>query len=281
MLFGLATDRGFFREEGLEVEQINMRGSLGVKALIGGDVGYSAASGSIITAALRGINVKLVSILSPVPVFRMIAQKEIKSIKDLKGKTVALSSRGGTIDHLTRIMLERNGVTPEKEVTLVVVGGQQTIWNAIRTDRVAAALINLPGYLILGKEGFTDLGAARDYFAYHPTGGLGVSDEKIARDRGEVVAFLKATLKARRLYLNDREAGIKALLKHGGLTDESLAPATYEDYRQVLSPDGLADDKWMKKAMDFILKVTETREPISPGQVFDFSLSRDAIAQMK
>ncbi|MGH7928767.1 MAG: hypothetical protein ACREQV_13340, partial [Candidatus Binatia bacterium] len=144
-----------------------------------------------------------------------------------------------------------------------------------------AALINLPGYLILGKEGFTDLGAARDYFAYHPTGGLGVSDEKIAKDRGEVVAFIKATLKARRLYLNDRAAGIKAILKHGGLTDESLSVATYEEYRRYLSPDGLADETWMKKAMDFILKVTETREQISPGQVFDFSLSREALAQMK
>jgi hypothetical protein len=60
-----------------------------------------------------------------------------------------------------------------------------------------------------------------------------------------------------------------------------LAAATYEDYRQVLSPDGLADKEWMKKAMDFILKVTDTREQISPDQVFDFSLSRDAIAQMK
>ena len=122
MLFGLAAENGFFREEGLEVEQINMPGSLGVKALIGGDVGYSAASGSIITAALRGINVKLVSILSPVPEFRMIGQKEIKSMKDLKGKVVALSSRGGTLDHLTRIMLEKSGLVPDKDVMLVVVG---------------------------------------------------------------------------------------------------------------------------------------------------------------
>ena len=281
MLFGLAAENGFFREEGLEVEQINMPGSLGVKALIGGDVGYSAASGSIITAALRGINVKLVSVLSPVPVFRMIAQKQIKSMKDLKGQVVALSSRGGTLDHLTRIMLEKNGLAPDKDVTLVVLGGQQTIWNAIRADRVAAALINLPGYLILGKEGFTDLGAASDYFAFHPTGGLGVSDEKIAKDRGEVVAFLKATLKARRLYLNDRAAGIKAIIKHGGLTDKSLASETYEEYRRDLSPDGLADEQWMKKAMDFILKVTGTKEQISPGRVFDFSLSQEAIAQMK
>lgn len=281
MLFGLTAERGFFKEEGLEVEQINMRGSLGVKALLGGDVGYSAASGSVITAALRGFNVKLVSILSPAPVFRMVAQKQIKSIKDFRGKTIALSSRGGTIDHLTRIMLEKNGLTPDKDVTLVVVGGQQTIWNAIRADRVAGGLINLPGYLILGKEGFSDLGAASDYFAYHPTGGLGVSDEKIKKERAEVVAFLRAMLKGRKLYLSDRAAGIKALIKHGGLTDESLATETYEEYRQSLSPDGLADEQWMRKAMDFILKVTDTQEKISPAKVFDFSLSREALARVK
>jgi ABC-type nitrate/sulfonate/bicarbonate transport system substrate-binding protein len=280
ILYGLATEKGFFREEGLDVEQINMRGSLGVKALIGGDVGYSAASGSIITAALRGLKVKLVSILSPTPIFRMIAQKNIESIKDLKGKVVGLSSRGGTLDHLTRIMLEKNGLVPEKDVTLVVVGGQQVIWNAIRTDRIAAALVNLPGYLILGKEGFRDIGAARDYFAYHPTGGLGASDEKIAKDRDEVVAFIRATLKARKLYLNDREAGIKATIKHGGLTDESLAAATYDAYKQDLSPDGMADEKWMKQAMDFILKVTKTKEKISPAQVFDFSLTQEAMARV-
>jgi ABC-type nitrate/sulfonate/bicarbonate transport system substrate-binding protein len=138
-----------------------------------------------------------------------------------------------------------------------------------------AALIHLLGYLILGKEGFTDLGAARDYFAYHPTGGLGVSDEKIAQDRGEVIAFLKAMLKARKLYLNDRAAGMKAILKHGGLTDKS------EEYRQYLSPDGLADEKCMKTAMDFILKVTGTAEKMSPRQVFDFSPSQAVIAQIK
>jgi ABC-type nitrate/sulfonate/bicarbonate transport system substrate-binding protein len=280
ILYGLAAEKGFFREEGLEVEQINMRGSLGVKALIGGDVGYSAASGSIITAALRGLKVKLVSVLSPTPIFRMIAQKNIDSIKDLKGKVVGLSSRGGTLDHLTRIMLEKNGLVPEKDVTLVVVGGQQVIWNAIRTDRIGAALVNLPGYLILGKEGFRDIGAARDYFAYHPTGGLGVADEKIAKDRDEVVAFIRATLKARKLYLDDRAAGIKATIKHGGLTDESLAAATYDEYKHDLSPDGLADEKWMKQAMDFILKVTKTKEKIAPSQVFDFSLTREALARV-
>jgi hypothetical protein len=43
----------------------------------------------------------------------------------------------------------------------------------------------------------------------------------------------------------------------------------------------LADEQWMKKAMAFILKVTGTEENISPAKVFDFSLTRDAIAQVK
>ena len=93
MLFGLAAENGFFREEGLEVTEFDIPGSLGVKALIGGDVGYSAASGSIITAALRGINVKLVSILSPVPVFRMIAGAVFKSMKDLRGPAWSVCRR--------------------------------------------------------------------------------------------------------------------------------------------------------------------------------------------
>jgi hypothetical protein len=74
---------------------------------------------------------------------------------------------------------------------------------------------------------------------------------------------------------------MKAILKHGGLTDKSLAAATYEEYRQYLSPDGLADEKCMKKAMDFILKVTGTAEKMSPRQVFDFSPSQAVIAQIK
>jgi hypothetical protein len=65
-----------------------------------------------------------------------------------------------------------------------------------------------------------------------------------------------------------------------GLTDPSLAADTYEEYRRELSPNGLADDKWMKKAMEFILKVTGTNERVSPAKVFDFSLTREAIGRV-
>jgi hypothetical protein len=55
----------------------------------------------------------------------------------------------------------------------------------------------------------------------------------------------------------------------------------YDEYRAVLSPDGLVDEKWMGKAMEFILKDLETKQSISPKKVFDFSLSQEALAQVK
>ena len=67
--FKMAQAKGFYREEGLEVEMIVIRGALGVTALIGGSVDYTTASGSIIAAAVRGIGVKLVLLINSKPAF--------------------------------------------------------------------------------------------------------------------------------------------------------------------------------------------------------------------
>src|SRR4029453_19647283 len=95
MPFRIAQTKGFYRDEGLDVEVIFIRGAVGMQALLGGSVVFSSASGSHIAAAVRGIPVKLVFIASAKPQFDMVAQKEIRSIAELKGKFIGISSRGG------------------------------------------------------------------------------------------------------------------------------------------------------------------------------------------
>ena len=90
----IAHRKGFYKEQGLDVVDIAIRGSLGVKALIGGSVDYSTASGSTTAAALRGLGVKLTYIVSAKPSFHLIAHPSIRSVKDLKGKSIGISSRG-------------------------------------------------------------------------------------------------------------------------------------------------------------------------------------------
>src|SRR5262245_48186211 len=86
--FKLAQLKGFWREEGLDVETILIRGAVGMQALLGGSVDYTSASGSTIAAAVRGLPVKLVFISSSKPQFELISQPQIKSVQELDRKSV-------------------------------------------------------------------------------------------------------------------------------------------------------------------------------------------------
>src|SRR4029078_12484169 len=96
--FRIAQIKNFYREEALDVEVIFIRGAVGMQALLGGSVDFTSASGSTIAAAVRGIPVKLVFISSSKPQFELVSQPQIKSVQELKGKIVGISSRGGSND---------------------------------------------------------------------------------------------------------------------------------------------------------------------------------------
>ncbi|HEU4637530.1 MAG TPA: ABC transporter substrate-binding protein, partial [Candidatus Binatia bacterium] len=72
--FRIAHVKGFYRDEGLDVEVIMIRGAVGMQALLGGSVDYTSSSGSTIAAAVRGIPVKLVFIASAKPQFDLVVQ---------------------------------------------------------------------------------------------------------------------------------------------------------------------------------------------------------------
>src|ERR1051326_7071046 len=137
--FKLAQVKGFYRDEGLNVETILIRGAVGLQALLGGSVDYTSASGATIAAAVRGIPVKLVFIGSGKPQFGLMGQKESSSVAELRGKLVGISARGGAIDLLTQAILQKNGLTPNKDVTSIVVRGQEETALALRTGQIGRA----------------------------------------------------------------------------------------------------------------------------------------------
>ncbi|HKA32978.1 MAG TPA: ABC transporter substrate-binding protein, partial [Candidatus Binatia bacterium] len=147
--FRIANIKGFYRDEGLNVETILIRGAVGLQALVGGSVDYTSASGATIAAAVRGIPVKLVFIGSAKPQFDLMAQPRIRSAQELRGKVVGISSRGGAIDLLTQAILQKHGLAPNKDVTTIVVGGQEETALALRTGRIAAALFTPPRTTVL------------------------------------------------------------------------------------------------------------------------------------
>jgi NitT/TauT family transport system substrate-binding protein len=275
--FKIAQVKGFYREQGLDVEVILIRGAVGLQALLGGSVDYTSASGSTIAAAVRGLPVKLVFVSSAKPQFDLVAQREIRSVKDLKGRLVGISSRGGSVDLLTQIILQKNGLAPNKDVSSIVVGGQEDTALALRAGRIAAALLTPPRPLVLEREGFNRIAYSGDYMPTYPTGGIGVTDEKIKGDPAEVMAIVRASLKGLQFARQNRAESMKIMADYLGVKDPALDEQIFELYLQRLSANGAADGLWMKGAIEFTKQsLGSIEKEVPPSQVFDFSFAEKA-----
>jgi NitT/TauT family transport system substrate-binding protein len=270
--FKVAQLKGFWREEGLDVEVILIRGAVGMQALLGGSVDYTSASGSTIAAAVRGLPVKLVFISSSKPQFELVSQPQIKSVQELKGKIVGISSRGGSNDLMMQMILQKNGLAPNKDVTTIIVGAQEETVIALRTGLIAAALLTPPRNFMLQRDGFNRIAYSGDYLSTYANGGIGVTDEKIKTNPSEVLAFVKGTLKGLQFSMKNRAEMVKIMPGYLGIKEAALIEQLYDLYLSRQSLDGSVNDHWMRGAIEFTQKTLGgAAKEVAPSQVFDFS----------
>jgi len=279
--FRIAQVKGFYRDEGLDLETILIRGAVGIQALLGGSVDYSSAAGALIAGAVRGLPVRLVLIVNAKPQFDLVGAPEIKSVQQLKGKVVGISSRGGAVDLLTQLILTHHGLTPNKDVTSLVIGTPEELALALRTGRIAACLLSPPRQLILFREGFSKLAYSGDYLPYYPSGGIGVTEEKIRTNPAEVLAFVRASLRGLQYYTQNRAESIESISKYLGVKDLSLAAEVYDLHLNRLGGTSYLDEAWKRGAIDFTKKSLGVTKEIPSSQVFDFSFVEKTLAKTK
>jgi NitT/TauT family transport system substrate-binding protein len=279
--FRIAQMKGFYREEGLDLETLLIRGSVGMQALIGGSVDYASAAGSIIAAGVRGAPVRLVLIVNSKPQFDLVGRPEIKSVQQLKGKVIGISSRGGAVDLLTQLIVTKHGLVPNKDVTLLVIGTPEEMATALRAGVIAAGLLSPPRQLMLYREGFTNLAYSGDYLAHYPSGGVGATEEKIKNNPAEIMAFVRASLKGLQYYSQHRAESVDLISKYLGVKDLSLAGEVYDLHLSRLGGLSYLDDTWMRGAIDFTKKSLGVAKEIPQSQVFDFSFVERVLGRSK
>lgn len=279
--FRIAQMKGFYREEGLDLETLLIRGSVGMQALIGGSVDYASAAGSIIAAGVRGAPVRLVLIVNSKPQFDLVGRPEIKSVQQLKGKVIGISSRGGAVDLLTQLIVTKHGLAPNKDVTLLVIGTPEEMATALRAGVIAAGLLSPPRQLMLYRDGFTNLAYSGDYLAHYPSGGVGATEEKIKNNPGEIMAFVRASLKGLQYYSQHRAESVDLISKYLGVKDLSLAGEVYDLHLSRLGGLSYLDDAWMRGAIDFTKKSLGVAKEIPQSQVFDFSFVEKVLGRSK
>jgi NitT/TauT family transport system substrate-binding protein len=267
----MAQAKGFYQKEGLEVEIILIAGALGVRAVLGNSVEFSTASGSILAAAARGVPVKLVSVITAKPTFDLISEPQIQNFQQLKGKQIGISTRGGTFEHITRLILEKNGLNPDKDVTILALGRQDDLHLALKSARISAAIYSPPRSLMLYRDGFHKLAFSGDYLPHYPIGGIGVTDDLIKKRPADIHDFVTATLRGIAYYRDNRSEAIKFIASELKMSDVSLAEKMFDWHQTVLADEGRPSQAWINGVLDFTRKSLELNSPISAAQVFDFS----------
>jgi len=119
MPYMIARDRGLFREEGLQPELIFVKAGLTPQVLLAGGIDFGTATGTGISAAVSGADLRLIYALTDRPSFDLISLPSITNIQQLRGKKLGVSGVGSLAEILTRQILIANHVPPE-QVTLGV-----------------------------------------------------------------------------------------------------------------------------------------------------------------
>ena len=220
----IAKETGLFRKYGLDVTMIfTSGGSLGIQAMVSGDVAINVSDGAAsVGAKLSGIdNVMFASFLNTFP-YSLISIPEIKQVSQLKGTSVAVSRFGSATDLGVRMALGRLGLNAEKDVTMLQIGAQTARFTALQSKQVQSTIITPPFTLTARKMGYnslidmaqlnipyqlTVLTAMRSYIKEHPdviTAVVSAVSEGIHYYKTEKTAAL--TILARYLKTDDAEA---------------------------------------------------------------------------
>ncbi|MGE5303608.1 MAG: ABC transporter substrate-binding protein, partial [Alphaproteobacteria bacterium] len=276
----IAQKEGYLKEEGLDVQLLSIRGEIAIRTVLAGEVDFFTNAGSALAAAVRAVPVKIVTIFQDKPGWDLIAQPDIKSISQLRGKNIAIMSPEGSLAIVAREILRRNGIDPAKDVNLVVMGGDSIRFPALQTKAIQATLFNTGMSIQAQKEGFTKLAAASDY-AHLIDGGLATANDKIKQNPEKLFRFIRAALKGINYFASKREAAIKYMMDALRMKDRELASAIYDLYSKLLLHDGYSDDKVLQTMIDEMKKTTKVQRDIKISDVFDLSFVKKANEELK
>jgi len=274
----MAQKKGFFKEANLDAEIIRMNPNVAITALATGDIDYCQLFGAVVGGAIAGLPVRIVAGFLDNWPMTLIAQPEYKSLKDLKGKTLGISSFGATPDVAARMMLKQAGIDSDKEIKILALGSDAARLAALKQRVVDVVVISPPADAQMEKQGFRILARAYELFNF-PYLGLGTHMRKIKEKPEEIRATIRATIRANRFIRDNREEAVRILINWGKVEQE-FAYASYDALRNLFNADGGVPEDGLRLVIDQARRSAKVAREVMPADVVDLSFLRDAQAEL-
>jgi ABC-type nitrate/sulfonate/bicarbonate transport system substrate-binding protein len=273
----IAQDRGYMKEEGIDLKFVYMQNAPGMQALLTGAVQFTGSGSSALVAISKGnAPLKTVLAMNDQVLQWVVVRPNINSLKDLKGKKVATTGVASIAAYMLRNILVKYGMD-SKDVVLIDPGPVNRL-PSLLSGAVDASIVSPEERYKALDQGMKDLMFMGT--EVKNSWGTFATTERFIKEQPKLMAgFARAALKGLRVVRQDREGSIAAAIKFTEL-EKSLATRMYDDLIKTFTVAGHVDEETQRNDLAIVKLIAEVEHTVPPQRAYDFSFARQAEQQL-
>jgi NitT/TauT family transport system substrate-binding protein len=268
-------DKGFFTRENVDVDLVLMSPPTAIAALVAGELDFSTTVGAGISATMRGLPIKRILYIQQSVTFALVAAPEVKSVRDLIGKSVGAVALTDATAIAAREIIKGNAVDPSA-VNFFYTQSTESSRTALMSKKITAAMLPPPFAEETQVRGFNRLAEAKDYA---PLSGIGLlaSSEMLKKNPNKAVSVIRAVLQTM-AYMRDPKNHnelVDYILKIHKI-DSSVAAEALATVMAVYSKDGTKPREAVQHEIDIYREALKITRPLTPEELEDMSYQKRA-----
>jgi NitT/TauT family transport system substrate-binding protein len=274
ILFPLAKERGYMKEEGIDLNVVVMASTPGLQAVLAGEMDFTGSGSSALVAVTRGnAPLKTVLAVNDQVLQWLMARPQYSAFKELKNKKVAVTGVAAVATFMLKKVASKYGLDGNKDLTFLALPPGQRL-AALQTGTVDAGLLT-------SEERFAALDQGMKELLYlgkevkNSWGTVATNDNFIKEKPKVMHGFMRASLKALRLVKQNREVAIDTMMKFSELS-RNLAERTYDGMIQTFTTNGVVDEETQKNDLDIVREVLNVTKEVPIERAYDFSFAKKA-----
>jgi NitT/TauT family transport system substrate-binding protein len=234
-----ARDKGIFAKKGLDVALQGLGGGpVAAAALQSGEIQIVDITGSeVVSADAAGADIIILATLTPVYPYVFEVSQAISSKDDLKGKMIAVRASGDATDIATRVLLKKEGLDPDRDVTILAVQQEGARMASLMAGQICCTVAQVQDRALLEKNNFhmlldmTTLGIPNAQ-------GVIATRRAYAKDHPDVIQhFMDSLIESIARSKNDRAGSLPVLKAQLKLEDDAIVAATYDFFVGKVVPN--------------------------------------------
>jgi len=278
IIFPLARERGYMKEEGIDLNVVVMAATPGLQAVVAGEMDFTGSGSSALVAVAQGnAPLKTVFAVNDQVLQWLMVRPQYSSFKDLKNKKVAVTGIAAVATFMLKKIAPKYGLDANKDLTFLALPPGQRL-AALQSGVVDAGLLS-------SEERFAALDQGMKEVLYlgkevkNSWGTVATNDQFIKTKPKLMQGFMRALIKALRLVKQNREVAMDVMIKFSEL-DRQLAARTYDGMIGTFTTNGVVDEETQRNDLDIVREVLNVTKEVPIERAYDFSFAKKADSEL-